>query len=241
MSAPATVDEPMVAALPDAAESPAVVTPEPAPLRMSYEEWLAWEHEGGLSEWVDGEVIIHMAPQDEHQRVVEFLDRLLGLFVHMLQLGMVRVAPFAMRAMPGGPAREPDLFFLAAERMSLLQRRELAGPADLAIEIISDDSVARDRADKFYEYQRGGVREYWIIDPRPGQQRVDVYTLDARGRYQPIPAVEGAYHSSVLAGFWLREDWLWVERPDPLAALAEVVGVERVIGALREGTGVEGK
>jgi Uma2 family endonuclease len=241
MSAPTTVDEPTVVALPAAAGPSAVVAAIPAPLRMSYEEWLAWEHEGSLSEWVDGEVIIHMAPQDEHQRVVEFLDRLLGLFVQLLQLGMVRVAPFAMRAMPDGPAREPDLFFLSAERMSLLQRRELAGPADLAIEIISDDSVARDRADKFYEYQSGGVREYWIIDPRPGQQRVDLYTLDARGRYQPIIAVDGAYHSSVLAGFRLREDWLWAEQPDPLAALAEVVGVERVIAALHERSSVAGQ
>ena len=230
MSAPATVDEPMVATLPDAAESPAVATP--APLRMSYEEWLAWNYEGGLSEWVDGEVIIHMPAKPEHQRVVDFLNRLLGLFVQLFKLGEVYGAPLSMRAIPNGRAREPDLLFIAGEHQDRLTEKELAGPADLAIEIISDDSVARDRADKFYEYQHGGVREYWIIDPRAEQQRVDVYVLDGRGRYQPIPAVDGVYHSSVLPGFWLREDWLWADQPNPLAALAEVVGVERVIGAL---------
>jgi Uma2 family endonuclease len=217
-----------------AAETEATDTTARAPLRMSYEDWLAWAYEGGLTEWIDGEVIIHMPPQDEHQRVVEFLDRLLGLFVQILNLGMVRIAPFAMRIHPESPVREPDLFFLATDRMSLLQRRELTGPADIAIEVISDDSVSRDRADKFYEYQDGGVREYWIIDPRPGKERVDLYVLDAKGRYQPIPAAgDGVYHSTVLTNFYLKEDWLWANKPNPLTALGEIVGVERVIAALQ--------
>ncbi len=45
------------------------------------------------------------------------------------------------------------------------------GMADLVIEVVSDDSVARDRADKFYEYQTAGIQEYWIIDPHPIRKR----------------------------------------------------------------------
>jgi Uma2 family endonuclease len=206
-----------------------------APRHMSYEEWLAWEHEGGLTEWVNGEVIIFMPPLDEHQRIVEFLDRLMGLFVELFNLGMVRIAPFTMRAKPGGQGREPDLFFLASAHMSRLTRKELAGPADLIVEVISEDSIARDRDDKFYEYQEAGVREYWIIDPRPGKQRVDLYVLGPDGRYQPVIATsDNMYHSAVLTNFWLKEAWLWSEKPNPLAALTEIVGVERVIAALRE-------
>jgi Uma2 family endonuclease len=208
---------------------------ERAPLHMSYEEWLAWDHEGGLTEWVDGEVIVHMPTKPEHQRVVDFLNRLLGLFVQLLKLGEVYSAPISMRLIVDGPAREPDLFFLAAEHQSRLTAKELAGAANLAVEVISDDSVSRDRADKFYEYQDGGVREYWIIDPRPGKQRVDLYVLDTKGRYQPVPAADdGAYHSALLPGFYLKEAWLWADKPNPLAALAELVGVERVVAALRE-------
>src|SRR5690242_15419693 len=58
------------------AETEATITTARAPLRMSYEDWLAWEHEGGLTQWVDGEVIIHMPAKPEHQRVVDFLNRL---------------------------------------------------------------------------------------------------------------------------------------------------------------------
>jgi hypothetical protein len=31
--------------------------------RMSYEEYKHWEHEGGLTEWVDGEVHIYIPPK----------------------------------------------------------------------------------------------------------------------------------------------------------------------------------
>src|SRR5262245_28159685 len=89
---------------------------ETVSLRMSYEEYLQWdEYNVGLTEWVEGEVILHMPPLEAHQRVVVFLVGLLDLFVHLFQLGIVRVAPFSMRVTAEGNAREPDLFFLAAE------------------------------------------------------------------------------------------------------------------------------
>jgi Uma2 family endonuclease len=138
-----------------------------------------------------------------------------------------------MRAIEGGNARVPDLFFLAAEHFDRLTETELNGPADLAVEIISDESVGRDRGDKFYEYQEGGVREYWIIDPRPGKQRADFYVLDDKGMFQPIPlAADGIYRSTVLANLWIKIDWLWTAEPAPLAALAQIVGVERLIAAI---------
>lgn len=210
-------------------------TAEPEGLRMSFDEYMQLDHEGRLVEWVDGEVIFHMPPFDEHQRMVEFLDRLIGLFVEMFNLGLLRITPFTMQATPGGPAREPDLLFIETAHLDRVTRQGITGPADLAIEIVSADSVSRDRADKFYEYQDAGIREYWILDPRPGRERADFYVLDAQGRYQPIPiASDGTYHSTVLSGFWLRVQWLWVARPMPLQALAEIVGEDRVIAALRQ-------
>ncbi len=142
-----------------------------------------------------------------------------------------------MRATPGGNAREPDLFFVASEHLERLTPQELNGPADVVVEIISDDSVARDRDDKFFEYQAGGVREYWLLDPRPKRQRADFYLLDAQGNYQSVPVgADGIYRSTVLSGFWLKIDWLWMDTLDPLAAVTEIVGVEQLTAALREKT-----
>src|SRR5512138_1456673 len=127
-----------------ATESPVAEPTSVERRRMSYDEYKHWEHEGGLTEWIDGEVYIYIPPKDEHQNIVEFLDRLLGLFVLLHKLGKLRLAPFSMRAIEGGNAREPDLFFIATESLGRLTDTELNGPAELAIEIISTDSVLRD-------------------------------------------------------------------------------------------------
>ncbi len=63
---------------------------------------------------------------------------------------------------------------------------------------------------KFYEYQAAGVREYWIIDSRPGTERADFYLLDAAGVFQPaLPDGDAVSHSQALPGFVLRLEWLW--------------------------------
>nr|MCU0492142.1 Uma2 family endonuclease [Chloroflexaceae bacterium] len=101
----------LIASVPQTIDSP------PAPQPMSYEEYLTLDWTAGLVEWVDGEAIFHMPPLDEHQTLVEMLHLLMGSYVQLLSLGKLRVAPFAMRAAPAGPAREPDLFFLATENL----------------------------------------------------------------------------------------------------------------------------
>ena len=202
--------------------------------RMSFEEYLARDVEGGLAEWINGEVFVYMSASNIHQTMVEFFDRLLGLYVQIMRLGRVHTAPYAMRATAAPTAREPDVMFIANENIERLGAMFLNGPADLIVEVVSDDSVARDRAEKFYEYQDAGVREYWIIDPRPQRQRADFYVLDAQGRYQPVPiAADGTYHSTVLPQCWLRIEWLWQDEPNALTALAELVGVEQLMNALQ--------
>jgi Uma2 family endonuclease len=161
----------------------------------------------------------------------------MGLFIQLFQLGELLPAPFEMRATPDGAAREPDLIFVAREHLDRLSPERLSGPADLVVEVISDDSVARDRADKFYEYQAAGVREYWILDSRPGRERADFYVLDEKGRYRPVPpASDSRYDSTVLPGFWLQVDWITaIEPPAVLPALAQIVGPQKLVEAIEAG------
>ena len=56
---------------------------------------------------------------------------------------------------------------MTRERLGQWQEKYFDGAPDLIIEVISDDSVGRDRAEKFEEYEEAGVREYWIIDLAP--------------------------------------------------------------------------
>lgn len=204
-------------------------------LRMSYAEFLAQIDEHAHAEWVNGEAIIFMPPTSEHQDIAGFLIALLRAFVDFYRLGIVLPAPFEMKPTPDSHAREPDILFVAQVNRSRITDKKLEGPADLLIEIISPESVTRDRDDKFYEYQAAGVREYWVIDPRPRRQRADFWVLDAKGHYRPVPLNEDdIYHSTVLPNFWLDVNWLWrTELPDIILTFAQIVGPEQVIAALR--------
>ena len=190
-------------------------------LPMSYEAYLEWSDEDSHAEWVDGEVVIHMPPRSEHQGVLEFLFRLVSEFVQLFDLGRTRIAPFEVKLWPGGPSREPDMFFLKNENLSRIGSRRLDGPPDLVIEVVSPDSVHRDRDEKYHEYAQAGVAEYWIIDPRPGRQRADFYRLADEGRYHLFATEDDErVESPVLPGFWLSPQWLWQEpRPNVITTL----------------------
>lgn len=206
-------------------------------LPMSYEEFLSRVGEDVHAEWVAGEVIVFMPPTDRHQAIVVFLVKLLGLFVDLFDLGEVRVAPLEMRARPDGPAREPDVLFVARAHLDRLTAARLIGPADLVVEIVSNDSVTRDSVDKFAEYRAAGVREYWPFDPRPGQERANFYRLAVDGTYQAMPLdADGRYHAMILPGFWFDPTWLW---QDPLPKVAPLLAAmtRRAPGAAPGGEG----
>ena len=75
-------------------------------------------------------------------------------------------APFLVRLPdPLRRGREPDLIFVRKERLPLLKPTYFDGAPDLVVEVASPESLGRDRGEKFVEYERAGVEEYWLIDP----------------------------------------------------------------------------
>ena len=198
-----------------------------APLRMSYDEWQAWlgADEVHRGEWVNGEVVNFAMPKHLHQAVLLWLARLLAEYVDRLNLGEVGFDGTEMWLQSRQTARLPDLFFVATANLDRLGPNRLDGPADLAVEIVSDDSVTRDHREKFLEYQDAGIPEYWITDPRPRRQTFAMYALDEHGIYQEVPSdADGYFHSRVLPGFWLSPTWLWQSpRPKPYEVIARIM------------------
>ncbi len=194
-------------------------------LPMSYDEFVSRVAEDAHAEWVDGETTIFMSPKERHQALINLLGTLLTIFVEHFGLGLIRSAPYEMRVNPTGSVREPDLLFISGPHRDRISEEGLAGPADLVIEIMSGESLRRDRADKFYEYQDGGIPEYWLFDPRPRRQRVDLYRLDEQGAYRPIlPDENGHYHSAIVPGFWFDPSWLrQVPLPGALSLFSIIV------------------
>ncbi len=202
-----------------------IQTTEDTPPKMTYEAFLEWADEDTHAEWVDGEVIVLSPISNRHQRVGGFLLSLIQHYVERHDLGTVLYEPFQMKIAPDLPGRSPDLIFVSKARSIHLKDHYLDGPADLAVEIISPESRARDRGDKFYEYEQGGVQEYWLIDPI--RKQAEFYGLGEDGIYRLLPIDEaGIFHSPLLEDLWLEVDWLW---QDPMPKLLSVLKLWKLI------------
>ena len=190
----------------------------------TYADYLAWPDESVIVEWKDGEIIEYMPPTDRHQDVTGSFFSLISDLVRLQDFGVVRVAPFEVKLWPGGPAREPDILFISRDRLGQLTPQRFEGGPDLVIEIVSSSSARADRVEKLIEYERAGVREYWVIDPRQGKEQADFYQLDATGRFDSVPLdAAGLYHSAVLPGLTLDPAMLRAaELPSPQLLLAAI-------------------
>lgn len=170
-----------------------------------------WEAAAGprnFVEYIDGKVIVHSPAGLEHQRLFDFLYRLLGDYVELRGLGEVLSGPFTME-LALTRKFEPDLMFLTHHCRTHLTDDRLLGPADLAIEIASRSTRGYDRTEKRECYRVGGVREYWMIDPFDR-----MVVVDRPAGEEAVRTSAGLVRSEACPGFCLRAEWLW-ENPLP--------------------------
>lgn len=202
----------MRTAFPDIVTSNNKAIPE---RKVSYEEFLDWLDEDTLAEWVDGEIIMTSPASIRHQRIISFIFSILSHYVDLNNLGEVIYAPFQMKLITG---REPDIIFVSNENLDRIKDTFIDGPADMVIEIVSPESMMRDRGEKYFEYESGGVIEYWLIDPI--REQAEFYRLGNDKHYHTIlPNEDGIYHSDIIKGFWINVSWLW---QNPLPTVSDI-------------------
>lgn len=170
---------------------------------------------------IDG--VIYMASPEniDSHRLFRWLYTLMGDFAEAKDLGEVFGSRIAFRlGAKVGP--EPDIAVVRKDRLHLARKSYFAGPPDLAVEIVSPESVERDYVTKRATYQEAGVAEYWIIDEEP--RKALLLRPDRKGEYREVRAVKGEFKSLVLDGFRLRPAWLWqTPRPSRVEILAEML------------------
>ena len=150
-------------------------------------------------EYINGEIIMAPTPTVLHQTVLRNLFRTLDEFVLRTKVGSILFSPLDV-VLPSGDVVQPDAFFLTNEEAerALAEKRVHGAPAFL-VEILSPGSVKHDALTKRGLYERNGVREYWIVDPKAKT----IAQLVRRGRhFELTELVEGdTVRGVVLDGF----------------------------------------
>ncbi|MFH0925609.1 MAG: Uma2 family endonuclease, partial [bacterium] len=113
------------------------------------------------------------SPSKSHQRILRELLRQFANFLFDKKCEIFS-APFDVRIPEpdkGKPDRDediesvvqPDLVVICEK--SSLDERGYKGIPTLIVEIISPSTASRDMKEKFFLYERVGVKEYWIVHP----------------------------------------------------------------------------
>lgn len=134
------------------------------------------------TELVDGELIVSPAASSRHQRICTKLGLEIGLFLRTHKLGDLFSSPVHV-VLDEHVHYEPDLCFVTKERLAIIGENYISGPPDLIIEVISESNRSHDTVVKFSDYQRYGVKEYWLADPR--ENHIRVFTLEG-STYQTL-------------------------------------------------------
>jgi Uma2 family endonuclease len=105
-------------------------------------------------------------------RIAGTLYALIWNHLEAQPIGEVFIAPFDV-VMSEFTVVEPDLLYVARERAATsLTELDVRGIPNLVVEVLSKSTRRRDETVKRPLYERMGVTEYWLVDPRASAVRV---------------------------------------------------------------------
>jgi len=169
----------------------------PESLRFTYEDYLLTSDDRRY-ELVDGDLFLTPAPTPNHQQIAGELFARLREFVEGQRLGRVVIAPCDV-VLSRYDVVQPDVFFVRAERLSIIGEKNIQGAPDLVIEVLSPSTEERDRQMKAKLYARSGVRELWIVDP--AAKTIELYAgSGAAFRRVALFTIADTVRSAVLPG-----------------------------------------
>lgn len=189
--------------------------------RISAEEYME-QYAHDHYEWVRGEVTKMTPVSYTHDALAKYLLILLESYLSLRSVGVVLREPFVMRLDDVEARREPDLQVILEGNPGELTDTAMIGPADICVEIVSPESVARDYGQKFAEYEKAGVKEYWLIDPT--RKTALFYRLNEEGIYKLVATDEdNNYQTPLLPELRLHVLTLWQEKLPNVITIVEAV------------------
>jgi Uma2 family endonuclease len=133
-------------------------------VRYTYEDYLSTpEGSSERYEIIDGELFVTPAPRFRHGVVGNNVGRVLANLAIEHELGLVAGGPVTVR-LADDSITEPDVVFVRADRLGIVEEGRIHGVPDLVVEVLSPSNRKLDRTIKRRRYMESGVPELWILD-----------------------------------------------------------------------------
>ena len=152
--------------------------------RLTYDDFLLFPDDGKRHEIIDGEHYVTPGPNQRHQVLLGRLYFEIELILRQHPgSGQAFLSPFDV-IFTQWDVVEPDLLFIAPDQVEILTENNVQGPPALVIEILSRGTRKKDEHVKRRLFERGGVREYWIVDPK--HDRVTAWRRQPDGSFPRV-------------------------------------------------------
>lgn len=157
----------------------------------TYEEFLELDNKTEeFLEYIDGQIFNQASPSTMHQTVSMNLSVEFKLYFKNKQCKVFH-APFDIILKNDKEQHTnkviPDISVICDKRG--LNDKNYIGVPNLIVEILSSSNQAHDLITKMNLYQRFGVKEYWIVNPK--LKFVQIYSLNKDGMYEQAGAYKG--------------------------------------------------
>lgn len=141
-------------------------------VKLTYDDFVHFPDDGKRHELIDGEHFVTPSPNMRHQGILGNLYFLIRAWLEVQPTGRLFFAPFDV-VFTQFDVVEPDLLYMSNQRASeILTDLNVQGVPELVIEIASPSTRKRDASLKRALYERTGVSEYWIVEPKGDKVRV---------------------------------------------------------------------
>ncbi len=149
---------------------------------LTYADYRQLPDDRNRYELFEGLLQVTPSPSTHHQTVVTNLSITVGSHVRTRKLGKILLAPCDV-VLSDTTILQPDLLFVARERLAIILPQYVRGAPDLVVEVLSPSTAQRDRQTKQRLYEAYGVANYWLIDP--DRHEAEAYVLE-EGSYQLV-------------------------------------------------------
>ncbi len=183
----------------------------PPDTALTYDDLLLLPDDGRRHEIIEGVHYVTPSPNARHQRLVGRLHFEIESFLRQHPgTGQVFLAPFDV-LFTKWDVVEPDLLFIATDQAEILTDANVRGAPALVVEVLSHGTRKTDEQVKRRLFERGGVREYWLVDPE--RDRVTVFRRQPDGSFPCVAELSREQRdvltTPLLSGLELRLDRLF--------------------------------
>ena len=167
----------------------------PALAKKTVEDYLKLS-EGSPYQLIQGEFVMSPAPSVYHQQISKRIFQILYKNIEISQKGEVFYSPIDVY-LDQENVFQPDLVVVLKDSKAKIEERGIIGAPDIVIEVLSPSSAYYDLVEKKEVYQKYGVKEYWIVDPK--RKAVEIYKNHDDGFVLAASAKEkGKVYSEIL-------------------------------------------